>query len=254
MMRSWIDVATDRTIGIVAVQARQLPAIGIVLLMLAVVGVLVGCSKPPSPAPSLADANPAVITSPNDSREYDLIELGNGLEVMLVSDPTAEKSAAALSVGLGASSDPIDYPGMAHYLEHMLFMGSAQFPEPDGFMAFTAEHGGMTNAYTGLDITNYMMIVENEAFPGPLIDSPASSPTRCSTRLTSIKRRMRLMRSGRCGASRISASPIACRESYWVTTRRTAFRSVTSNHSRIKLRGDCTQPPWRFLNSITALT
>ena len=85
-MRSWIDVATDRTISIVAVQARQLPAIGIVLLMLAVVGVLVGCSKPPSPAPLSADANPAVITSPNDSREYDLIELGNGLEVMLVSD------------------------------------------------------------------------------------------------------------------------------------------------------------------------
>ena len=167
-MRSWIDVATDRTIGIVAVQARQLPAIGIVLLMLAVLGALAGCSKPPSPAPSLADANPAVITSPNDSREYDLIELGNGLEVMLVSDPTAEKSAAALSVGLGASSDPIDYPGMAHYLEHMLFMGSAQFPEPDGFMAFTAEHGGMTNAYTGLDITNYMMMVENEAFPEAL--------------------------------------------------------------------------------------
>ena len=84
---------------------------------------------------------------------------------MLVSDPTVEKSAAALSVGLGAAADPDDYPGMAHYLEHMLFMGSAQYPDPDGFMAFTAEHGGMSNAYTGLDITNYMMTVENDAFP-----------------------------------------------------------------------------------------
>ena len=79
--------------------------------MLALVGALAGCSKPDSPAPSVADANPAVIISPNDSREYDLIELGNGLEVMLVSDPTAEKSAAALSVGLGASSDPDRLPG-----------------------------------------------------------------------------------------------------------------------------------------------
>ncbi len=82
-----------------------------------------------------------------------------------MSDPTVEKSAAALSVGLGAAADPDEYPGMAHYLEHMLFMGSAQFPDPDGFMAFTAEHGGMSNAYTGLDITNYMMTVENDAFP-----------------------------------------------------------------------------------------
>ena len=113
-------------------------------------------------------AEAKVVTSPNDQRRYDLIALENGLEVMLVSDPTVEKSAAALSVGIGAASDPEDYPGMAHYLEHMLFMGSAQYPEPDGFMAFTAEHGGMSNAYTGLDITNYMMLVENDAYPEAL--------------------------------------------------------------------------------------
>ena len=124
-------------------------------------GLLAACGQPPG---SIQDAEPAVIVSPNDDRDYGLIELDNGLEVILVSDPNAEKSAAALSVGLGAASDPEEYPGMAHYLEHMLFMGSTQFPEPDGFMAFTAEHGGMTNAYTGLDITNYMMMVENDAF------------------------------------------------------------------------------------------
>ena len=135
-------------------------------VVLALIGTLLGsllaaCGQPPAPS---QEAEPAVIISPNDDREYGLIELENGLEVILVSDPNAEKSAAALSIGLGAASDPEEYPGMAHYLEHMLFMGSAQFPEPDGFMAFTAEHGGMTNAYTGLDITNYMMMVENDAF------------------------------------------------------------------------------------------
>ena len=122
----------------------------------------------PEQADEAAVSDAPVVTSPNDQRRYDLILLENGLEVVLVSDPTVEKSAAALSVGLGAASDPTDYPGMAHYLEHMLFMGSAQYPEPDGFMAFTAEHGGMSNAYTGLDITNYMMLVENDVFPGAL--------------------------------------------------------------------------------------
>ena len=125
-------------------------------------GALTACEPVGS---DLAGAGGSVVSSPNDSRAYRLIALENGMEVMLVSDPAAEKSAAALSIGVGAASDPEDYPGMAHYLEHMLFMGSAQFPEPDGFMAFTAEHGGMSNAYTGLDITNYMMSVENEAFP-----------------------------------------------------------------------------------------
>ena len=125
-------------------------------------GALTACGPVGS---DLVGAGGSVVSSPNDSRAYRLITLENGIEVMLVSDPAAEKSAAALSIGVGAASDPEDYPGMAHYLEHMLFMGSAQFPEPDGFMAFTAEHGGMSNAYTGLDITNYMMSVENEAFP-----------------------------------------------------------------------------------------
>ena len=124
-------------------------------------GALTACEPVGS---DLAGAGGSVVSSPNDSRAYRLIALENDMEVMLVSDPAAEKSAAALSIGVGAASDPEDYPGMAHYLEHMLFMGSAQFPEPDGFMAFTAEHGGMSNAYTGLDITNYMMSVENEAF------------------------------------------------------------------------------------------
>lgn len=140
----------------------------LMLLVLPLMAALAACGQPPIHGEVASDAGPRVVTSPNDDRAYDLVTLSNGIEVILVSDPAAEKSAAALSVGLGASSDPEDYPGMAHYLEHMLFMGSRQFPEPDGFMAFTAEHGGMTNAYTGLDITNYMMLVENEAFPEAL--------------------------------------------------------------------------------------
>ena len=89
---------------------------------------------------------------------------------------------------------------MAHYLEHMLFMGSRQFPEPDGFMAFTAEHGGMTNAYTGLDITNYMMLVENEAFPEALdrfssfFTDPLLDPTYIDKEKNAVKR------SGPCAA------------------------------------------------------
>ncbi len=133
--------------------------VGVMLFLMATLG---GCSEL---TPGADEQEIGVSISPNDDRAYALVVLANGLEVMLVSDPTVEKSAAALSVGLGSAADPDEYPGMAHYLEHMLFMGSAQYPDPDGFMAFTAEHGGMSNAYTGLDITNYMMTVENEAFP-----------------------------------------------------------------------------------------
>jgi protease-3 len=112
---------------------------------------------------------PVVVNkSPNDDREYAAVALDNGLQVLMVSDATTEKSAAALSVGVGAFSDPMDFQGMAHYLEHMLFMGSESFPEPDGYMNFAAENGGSSNAYTSSEITNYMITIENSAFPEAL--------------------------------------------------------------------------------------
>ncbi|PDH36355.1 MAG: peptidase M16 [Halieaceae bacterium MED-G27] len=113
-------------------------------------------------------ANVTIGVSPNDQRTYSATTLSNGLKVVLVSDAETEKSAAALSVGVGAFSDPMNFQGMAHYLEHMLFIGSESFPEPDGYMTFAAENGGTSNAYTAPEITNYMISIENEAFPEAL--------------------------------------------------------------------------------------
>ena len=125
---------------------------------------LVGCGSEVEEA-----AAPVVVNkSPNDDRTYAAVTLDNGLKVLMVSDGETEKSAAALSVGVGAFSDPMDFQGMAHYLEHMLFMGSESFPEPDGYMNFAAENGGSSNAYTSSEITNYMITIENQAFPEAL--------------------------------------------------------------------------------------
>jgi insulysin len=58
-----------------------------------------------------------------DDRSYRLIKLSNKLEVLLVSDPATEKSSAAIDVHVGSLSDPKDFPGLAHALEHCLFLG-----------------------------------------------------------------------------------------------------------------------------------
>ncbi|WP_040551812.1 insulinase family protein [Rheinheimera nanhaiensis] len=105
-----------------------------------------------------------VLTSPNDNRAYKTLVLPNKLEVMLVSDPLAEKSAAALSVGVGLLQDPMSQQGMAHYLEHMLFLGTERYPDTNEYSAFMTANGGAQNAYTWLDITNYMFKVNNNAF------------------------------------------------------------------------------------------
>jgi len=38
----------------------------------------------------------------------------------------AERSAAALDVHVGHFSDPVDLPGLAHFCEHMLFLGEEE--------------------------------------------------------------------------------------------------------------------------------
>ena len=53
-----------------------------------------------------------------------LILLPNGMEALLISDPTTDKASAALDVRVGHLSDPEDLPGLAHFCEHLLFMGT----------------------------------------------------------------------------------------------------------------------------------
>jgi insulysin len=59
-----------------------------------------------------------------DDRSYRVIQLPNKLEALLVHDPETDKAAAAMDVHVGSFSDPADLQGLAHGLEHMLFMGT----------------------------------------------------------------------------------------------------------------------------------
>ncbi|MDH5751209.1 MAG: insulinase family protein [Deltaproteobacteria bacterium] len=95
--------------------------------------------------------------------EYRAITLPNGLDVMLVRDPGADNSAAALSVGAGSLMDPPERSGMAHFLEHMLFLGTARYPLPDEYGRFMTSNAGSSNAYTADDHTNYFFEIDSVA-------------------------------------------------------------------------------------------
>jgi len=109
-------------------------------------------------------AQSKIVKSPIDSREYASIVLDNQLEIMLVSDPSIEKSAVALSVAVGSLQEPKEFGGLAHYLEHMLFLGTTSYPTVGDYSEFVSRHGGTQNAYTELDHTNYMVTVNNGAY------------------------------------------------------------------------------------------
>ena len=83
---------------------------------------------------------------------------------MLVSDTKADQAAAALSVYRGSFHEPQDRPGLAHFLEHMLFIGTGKYPEVDSFQQYITANGGSSNAYTAQDHTNYFFGIQNSAF------------------------------------------------------------------------------------------
>lgn len=97
-------------------------------------------------------------------RQTKKVKLRNGLQIYLISDPHVDQSGAALSVNVGSWMDPVEFPGLAHFLEHMLFLGTAKYPDESSFEAFITEHGGMTNAFTTDDFTSFMFSVDNAAF------------------------------------------------------------------------------------------
>lgn len=57
-----------------------------------------------------------VIQSISDKRIFKPMELPNSLSCLIISDKDANKSSAALSVGVGSFSDPLEAQGLAHYL------------------------------------------------------------------------------------------------------------------------------------------
>jgi len=62
----------------------------------------------------------------------------------------------------------VELPGLAHFLEHMLFMGTEKYPEENDYSKFLAENGGSSNAYTSSDHTNYYFDVSPKELNGAL--------------------------------------------------------------------------------------
>lgn len=111
----------------------------------------------------------SVSKSDNDNRDYRYLTLSNNLRVLLISDSAAEKSAAALNVNVGSHQNPKERPGLAHFLEHMLFLGTEKYPAADEYQDFISQHGGSNNAYTSEENTNYFFDIEHASLE-PALD------------------------------------------------------------------------------------
>jgi len=152
-------------------------------------------------APAVEVGNVDCTKPLTDRKLYRLLRLMNGMRVLLVSDvrfgsaqpASFEKeagkqmhppamgvssenkadasipiAAAALCVGVGSFSDPLDLPGCAHFTEHMVFMGSEAYPDENSYDAYLSERGGYANAYTDGEETCFELEVNASYLEGAL--------------------------------------------------------------------------------------
>lgn len=150
-----------------------------------------------SPPSSDYEVNPnqttlPILTPDLSERKVLKLKLANGLEAHIISDPKADKSGAVLTVDVGSWNDPREYPGLAHFLEHMLFLGTEKYPEESGYQHYISENGGTTNAFTSTTKTAFLFAVNNAAFEEALdrfsqfFQHPLFNPSGVSRELQAI--------------------------------------------------------------------
>lgn len=71
-------------------------------------------------------------------------------------------SSIVVLIETGSSNEPKKFHGLAHLLEHVIFLGCKEFPEQDSFSQFISNHGGSDNGRTSLDYTFFDFSIENE--------------------------------------------------------------------------------------------
>ncbi|MDE0453117.1 MAG: insulinase family protein [Gammaproteobacteria bacterium] len=93
------------------------------------------------------------VKSPIDDREYRRVVLPNNLRALLMHDPGSDRAFTAASVARGSNQDPKGHEGLAHLVEHLLFVATDKYPEVDGFRDFLRDHDGRAAGFTASDRT-----------------------------------------------------------------------------------------------------
>ncbi|KAM7533020.1 hypothetical protein Aperf_G00000118882 [Anoplocephala perfoliata] len=113
----------------------------------------------------VSNVKPGEVVEPIEiSRSDDNEEVGSQTGSEDVFESELRKSAAALCVHVGSFSDPVEAQGLAHFLEHMLFMGSEKYPRENDFDDYVSHRDGSSNASTEGDCTTFYFDVQRNYF------------------------------------------------------------------------------------------
>ena len=111
--------------------------------------------------------------------------LDNGIRVVVIPDRRMPVVTHMVFVAAGSAEDPPGRTGVAHYLEHLMFKGTARFPAGT-YDRVVARSGGTNNAYTSADKTYYyeqilsrhlpeIMDINADRLAGPSVKASAAA-------------------------------------------------------------------------------
>jgi predicted Zn-dependent peptidase len=93
---------------------------------------------------------------PRGLQEPQTARLANGLRVVHMRIPGAVAVGASLGVDVGSADEPDDWAGISHFLEHLVFRGTAAFADSMAIGQAIEAVGGDFNAFTGKSYTQYI--------------------------------------------------------------------------------------------------
>ena len=100
----------------------------------------------------------------DNQREYQICILKNGMKCVLIHNPCIDTSACCILNPCGSLYDPKEYQGLTHFLEHLLFLGSEKYPDPNHYRRFVGDNGGRCNAWTFRSFTKYHFELPTDKF------------------------------------------------------------------------------------------
>ena len=106
----------------------------------------------------------AALPARADVFDAETFTLDNGLQVVVVTNRLAPVVTNMVWYRVGAADDPVGSSGIAHYLEHLMFLGTEEHPEGE-LMQIVARNGGVQNAFTSWDYTAYHQAIAVDRLP-----------------------------------------------------------------------------------------
>ncbi|KEP63432.1 UNVERIFIED_CONTAM: toxolysin TLN4 [Hammondia hammondi] len=103
---------------------------------------------------------------PRDTSSYSVFAVpALKLEGVAIADKEEAVGSFAVSVGCGFFHDPPAIPGIAHQLEHLIFLGAEGEETPTSWDEFVSQRGGTHNAHTTAELTTFFVAAPTDTLP-----------------------------------------------------------------------------------------